>query len=91
MRDLIWHIDGASTNGSHVDIKAGDRGTAVCNGVPIRAATIVVEEHNAELGRLREAVQAHLDILSGKITGGVVSPTLVAVSALDLKRLIGEG
>lgn len=38
--------------------------------------------------RLKEAVQAHLDILSGTITGGVVSPTLVAVSALDLRRLL---
>ena len=40
--------------------------------------------------RLRDAVQAHLDILSGAITVGVVSPSLVAASALDLRRLIAE-
>lgn len=48
-----WYVSGASTDGSHVDIKEHGRGTAVCNGVPIRAAGIVVEEHNAETEKLR--------------------------------------
>lgn len=49
-----WYIGGQSTDGSHVDIRQSDRGTAVCNGVPHRAASVVVEEHNREAAQLRE-------------------------------------
>lgn len=57
MAGADWYIGGRSDDGSHVDIRQPGRGTAVCNGVPARAASVVIEEHNREVERLRAALE----------------------------------
>jgi hypothetical protein len=52
------------------------------------AGTNEIARLQSDLDTLTEAVQAHLAIATGTITGGVMSPTLFAASLLDLRRLV---
>lgn len=55
---MDWCIGGRSEDGSSVDIRQPGRGTAVCIGVAVRTAGVVIEEHNREIARLTSENEA---------------------------------